>query len=329
LKKNTKATKVQPNLNFDWADLAFGSKKPLRELRAIFIAAPRELSQARLSQLVKQYLPEGNIVLGLAKEPYVDGFEGQAQFKTLQPADAQKLITKVNAAKLPHKIVTLGYFQRDFAYILDKLDFKKVLLINGSWKHMFHTLPAYYLLATRHTPYELLSPFASETEARVYAERTPLTEVPQSGRFSDIEMLELAGKVATQSYDYGFQTGVALGRKQGNKYELLATGFNRVVPFQTYAMHYGASREQHFSPVNDLNHYDTIHAEVDFILNAQKQGLDLHSTTLFINLLPCPACARMFTQTDITEFVYREDHSAGYAIKMLEAAGKKVRRIVA
>jgi hypothetical protein len=36
----------------------------------------------------------------------------------------------------------------------------------------------------------------------------------------------------------------------------------------------------------------------------------------------------MFTQTDIAEFVYVEDHSDGYGFKMLELAGKKVRRIV-
>jgi hypothetical protein len=36
----------------------------------------------------------------------------------------------------------------------------------------------------------------------------------------------------------------------------------------------------------------------------------------------------MFTSTGIAEFVYRADHSSGYAIKMLEAAGKTIRRLV-
>ena len=80
--------------------------------------------------------------------------------------------------------------------------------------------------------------------------------------------------------------------------------------------------------MHDLNHYDTVHAEVDLIVKAQKAELDLHDTTLFINLLPCPSCARMFTQTDIAEFVYVEDHSDGYGFKMLTAANKKIRRIV-
>jgi hypothetical protein len=36
----------------------------------------------------------------------------------------------------------------------------------------------------------------------------------------------------------------------------------------------------------------------------------------------------MFCETDIAEFVYSEDHSAGYAIALLEKAGKKVRRVI-
>jgi len=119
-----------------------------------------------------------------------------------------------------------------------------------------------------------------------------------------------------------------LGRRTTEQYELIATSFNRVVPYQTYAMHNGAAREKNFSPMHDLNHYDTNHAEVELIIKAQKLGIDLHGTTLFINLLPCPTCARMFVSTDIAEFVYREDHSDGYAVKMLETAGKAVRRVV-
>jgi deoxycytidylate deaminase len=111
-------------------------------------------------------------------------------------------------------------------------------------------------------------------------------------------------------------------------YKPLGGAFNKVVPYQTYAMHHGSAREKNFSPANDLNHYDTIHAEVALLINAQKNKTDLAGTTLFINLMPCPTCARMLSQTDIEEFVYSVDHSDGYAVKMLEAAGKKVRRVV-
>jgi len=315
-------------MNFDWNDLAFGSKKDINGLNSIFIAAPREMSPARLTQIVKEYLPQANIILGVAKEDYIAGFEGQPQFKTLRSAAIKKLIAKVNNAGLNHTMHTLNYFQRDIVFVLEKLKFKRVVFVNGSWKHLFHSLPAYYVLATKRIDYTMISPFASEDEAHNYEQTVLPHEVQPKGEFTAKEMLRLASDIAKRSFDNGFQTGVTLGRKKGEKYHFIAQGFNRVVPYQGYAMHYGASREQNFSPMHDLNHYDTVHAEVDFMMRAQKQKLDLANTTLFINLLPCPSCARMFTQTEITEIIYREDHSEGYGVKLLELAGKKVTRIV-
>lgn len=314
-------------MKLDWSDLAFSSKKPLRELKATFIAAPRDISTVRFTEIIKKYLPQGNIVLGISKEPYVLGFEDQPQFKMLQADTAQVIIDKVNA-RSPNKIATLLYSQREEQYIIEKIPFKKALFVNGSWKYSFHARPIYYTLAARHMPYELIAAFTDESEARAYIGSLPPEPQKPAGTFSDIEMMAFAGAIAQQSFDYTFQTGVSLGRKKGNGYEFIEWSFNRVVPYQTYAMLHGGSRETHFSPPHDLNHYDTIHAEVDMILKAQKQGMDLRGTTLFINLLPCPSCTRMFTQTDIEEFVYEHDHSDGYGFKMLRAAGKKIRRIV-
>lgn len=325
-------------LSFEWSKLAFGSKKGVRDLKAIFIAAPRELSAERFKQLIKTYLPQGNVVLGIASEQYVLGFEGQPQFRMLDVASVQPLIDKVNASSPTHGLYTLRYAQRDLAYIFEKLPFRKVVLVNGSWKYSFHTQAPYYALAQTGTPCEMVSPFASESEARDY-EAHIMPEITQlhhfaPGTYSTAEMLAQAGEAAKFSFDYSHQTGVTFGRSpagaatKSDQYEFLGWSYNRVVPYQTYAMHHGASREANFSPPHDLNHYDTVHAEVEMIVRAQKEGLDLHGTTLFINLLPCPSCARMFTETDIQEFVYSIDHSEGYAVKMLEAAGKKVRRVV-
>jgi deoxycytidylate deaminase len=314
-------------VKFDWGELAFGSKKPLRELHATFVAAPREISVARFTQLIKEYLPQGNIVLGISKEPFVQGFEDQPQFKMLPAETMQATIDKINA-RSSHKIATLLYSQRDEKYIIEKIPFKKVVCVNGSWKYSFHTQPLYYSLTAQHIPYELVSAFTDEAEAKIYEASLPPEPKKPQGTFSDTEMLAFANEIAKQSLDYSFQTGVALGRKKGTKYEFIEWSFNKVVPYQTYALLHGASRETNFSPPHDLNHYDTIHAEVAMILKAQKTGIDLHGTTLFINLLPCPSCTRMFTQTDINEFVYEHDHSDGYGFKMLQAAGKKIRRIV-
>jgi deoxycytidylate deaminase len=319
--------------DYDWGELAFASKKPIRELNATFIAAPRELSAERFKQLLKQNLPKGNIILGLAKEDYVEGFDGQPQFRMLKVTGLRPIIDKVNASAQPGKVYTLTYFQRELQYILEKIDFPRVVLVNGSWKHMFHTQAAYYTMASKHIPYDMVTPFADEAEAHAF-EASVMPQIEQNhpfrpGNYDALAMMGIAAEASYYSFDYGFQTGVALGKKskKNDQYTLLGWAYNRVVPFQTYAMHYGASRETNFSPPNDLNHYDTVHAEVEMLIKTGKEQIDLNGTALFINLLPCPACARMFTQTDIAEFIYREDHSDGYAVKMLEQAGKTVRRI--
>lgn len=324
--------------HFVWADLAFASKKAVSRLDATFIAAPREMSLKRFRQLLQEYLPKGNIVIGIANEPYILGFEGQPQFRTLDIATIQSTVDLVNQKSgAAHKVHTLQYAQADLVHILQKIDFKRVVMVNGSWKYSFHTREPFYILANRKTDYVMVSPFASDDEAQQYeqavqpqvAEANPL---PIAGtKLSEIKLLAAAETAAKHSFDYNFQTGISLGKLAGGsdkRYSYITAAFNKIVPYQTYAMHHGAAREKHFSPPHDLNHYDTVHAEVELLITAAREGIDLRDTTVFINLLPCPTCSRMLADTPIKELVYQVDHSEGYAIAMLEAAGKTVKRIV-
>ncbi len=322
---------MKPEYTFDWADLAFGSKKPLRSLHATFIAAPREISPARLTQLVKEYLPKASIILGLAKEDYIDGFAGQPQFRTLKQAPVQVLIDKVNALPSKHKIYTLSYFQRELVHVLEKVLPAKAVFVNGSWEYAFHNTKQYYTLVNRRIPYVLVTPFCDEAAAKAYAHKLGkeiIAPTPPKGVAPSERMMELADEIAKTSFDYCFQTGMVLAKKTGRGYEFIASSINSVVPYQTYAMHHGAERETYFSPPGDLNHYDTLHAEMEMLVHAQKRGTDLRGTTMFINLMPCPTCARTLCTTDIGEYVYRADHSNGYAVKLFETCGKVVRRLV-
>lgn len=325
------------DFTFDWAELAFASKKPLNELDAVFVAASRDMSVRRIAAVVKEYIPKANLIVGIAKEPYIDGFDGQPQFKTLQHSnELQELINKVNDSPSRHKIYTLHYFQREAKYIFEKVRFKKVLLVNGSWQHSFHVRAEYYALVNNHVGYSYISPFVDENEAHdyeslIYKDFTnDVWPKDPTGPQTEMQMLKHAEQSAKLSFDHTFQTGATLGKRIGksNRYIFLANSYNKIVPLQTYALLYGAEREKHYSPVNDLNYYDTVHAEVIMLLETQKGRLDISGSTLFINLLPCPHCARMLTQTDIAEIVFSQDHSDGYAIQMLEKAGKKVRRII-
>lgn len=296
----------------------------------IFIVAPREMSVTRFKQIVKHYLPKGDIVLGISKEQFVVGFEDQPQFAMLKQETVQPVIDLVEASSSPHKISLLSYSQNDLSQIVEQLTSgQRVLLVNGSWKYAFHNLPAYKILLEKNIPIKFISPFVDEDEAKQYEQdHTVSMQRPKAAsRLSQEEMFSIADNEARQSYDYSYQIGVALGRESTGKYDLIMTAYNRVIPYQTYALHHGNSREKHLSPPHDTNHYDTIHAEMDLIVRAAEQNIDISGTTLFINVLPCPNCARTLSQTPISEIVYKQDHSDGYAKGFLEACGKKVVKV--
>jgi deoxycytidylate deaminase len=176
---------------------------------------------------------------------------------------------------------------------------------------------------------KFISPFVDEDEAKEYEESHSAAAIlPSKGDLlSGEEMFAVADAIALQSYDYSFQTGVALGRNRDDMYEFVAAAYNAVIPYQSYALHHGNSREKHLSPPGDTNHYDTIHAEMALLVQAVRDGFDLKDTTLFINLLPCPNCARTLSQTNIAGIVYKHDHSDGYAADLLKMCGKKVTRL--
>ncbi len=312
---------------FDWSDMAFGSKKPLKNA-ATFVLAPRAMSEERLSDIVKTYLPKGDIVLGIAKEPYVEGFEGQLSFMTLSLDTAQDIVEKVASSNLPQKLYVLQYFQREIDFIVDKLQPKHAVLVNGSWHQAFHTRSTYYVLVRSGVSFEYISPFINESEAEQYADRFPPI-VPSPGAAGDEKtMLLLAQVTARNSFDTTYQTGCVLAKPHYKGYGVVASGYNRVIPYQTSALHYGNTREKNYSMPGDTNHYDTIHAEMDLLISTLRSGVDMTGLTLFINILPCPNCARTLSQTGIAEVVYERDHSDGYAVKLFDQCGIKTRRVI-
>ncbi len=322
---------MKPTYLLDWNEIAFKNKSELGKGTKIFIAAPRSISQTRIKQLFKTYLPANDLVFGIAKESYVDGLSNQPQFSMLGMQDISPVVDKVHRSKTPHQCQILEYNQRDLVHILQKVSFKKVIFLNGSWYGPFHMKPAYYTLMNAKTPYELVSPFSDETEARTYAENLIFSKAlpSQDKNVSELEIIELVAETARKSYDYAaYQTGAILARKESNGYSVLFSAHNKILPYETYAMHNGSLREKNFTIQNDMNHYDTLHAEMALLAQALKVQVSVKGCTLFVNLLPCPQCARMIAETEISEIVYSIDHSGGFAAQLLEDSGKTVRRIV-
>lgn len=311
--------------NLDWNKLSESEAKELAKWsrQAVFIMGSRELSAKRIEQFAS-LAKQKPVLWGVLKDEFVAGFAGSPQFRTLQ---FEGLNRSLAASK---NIRVLSYFQRDIIYIAKSLKPANVLGVNGSWHKVLHVRPEYWEFINKGVRFNLVSPFSSETAAREFAEKlnpevSRLGNYVEGKKYNDEELLTLAGNIAKRSYATDWQTGAVLAH--GGK--VLATAHNSVVPYETAALHEGSSREKHFSPPNDLNHYDTIHAEAELLLIALREKLSLKGTALYINLLPCPTCAKLIGRSEVQEIFYQHDHSEGYAFKLLSRMGKKLHRLPA
>ncbi len=306
---------------FSWQQLAEIENSP------ILILGSREISSERITQLTNQLLKntDKTIVWGVFTEKFILGLENSPQFRTLTVKTLKESLVQLNSAR----VSILEYSQAQASAIIAEHDWSAIIGINGSWHRAFHYRDEYQVIKKLKIPFKFASAFNDEKEALEYESKIiierPKLPVNYSESCSENTLFKLVDEVSHRSFDNTWQTGAVLAK---NGEFLLAT-YNKVVPFETYALLHGANKEKHKTPPQDLNHYDTNHAEVEMVLEATRRNINLKNCSLFINLMPCPICARMLAQTEIKEIVYKNPHSNNYAITILEKAGKTIRQIEA
>ncbi len=294
------------------------------ESSPILILGSREISSERIIQLSSQLLKntDRKIVWGVFTEEFIKGLENSPQFRTLTIKKLKESLEQLDNSR----INILEYPQTHISTIIANHNWSAVIGINGSWHRAFHYREEYQTIKKLKIPLKFVSAFADEAEALQYEAKILKTRPALSINFgencSKKKIFQLVDEVASYSFDNTWQTGAVLTK---NDQFLLAT-YNKIVPFETYALLHGASKERYRTPSQDLNYYDTNHAEVEIILEAAKREIKLEGCSLYINLMPCPICSRMLARTEIKEIVYKDSHSNNYAITILEKAGKSIRQ---
>ncbi|NCU39256.1 hypothetical protein EOL96_09640, partial [Candidatus Saccharibacteria bacterium] len=164
--------------SFEWSSFSDADKQFFRSLKAVFVMAPREMSDSRLLQLVKENLSKGNVVFGVAEEEFVDGFEGQIQFKTLPVIPVQTLADKIRKSGIKNRLYVLTYLQKDIDAVVRAIRPREVVIVRGSYMYPFHRGSTCALLEKRNILYEYVSPFVDEAEVVEYYElRKPQEEL--------------------------------------------------------------------------------------------------------------------------------------------------------
>ena len=107
----------------------------------------------------------------------------------------------------------------------------------------------------------------------------------------DLRFLRIAHEVASWSKDLGTCVGSVLVRDR----RIIATGYNG---FPTGIQDTRERREN-----RDLKLAYTIHAEVNALLNAAKNGAKTDGATLYVTFPPCVHCSTSIIQAGVVEVI--------------------------
>lgn len=69
-----------------------------------------------------------------------------------------------------------------------------------------------------------------------------------------------------------------------------------------------------------------IHAELNCILKAQREGVDIRGATLYITHSPCDHCASLIIMTGIRKVVYVDQYRSSQGLVNLAIAGVETNR---
>ena len=71
-----------------------------------------------------------------------------------------------------------------------------------------------------------------------------------------------------------------------------------------------------------------IHAELNCILKAQREGINIEGATLYVTHSPCEHCASLIIETGISRVVYAEEYRSLVGVENLKTAGVIAERVI-
>jgi dCMP deaminase len=75
---------------------------------------------------------------------------------------------------------------------------------------------------------------------------------------------------------------------------------------------------------NGITKPEVIHAELNCILKAAREGVSCVGATMYVTLSPCLQCAAMLVQAGVSRVLYREQYRDTKGIDLLWDAGVEV-----
>ena len=138
----------------------------------------------------------------------------------------------------------------------------------------------------------------------------------------DKKIMVLALGEASKSIDWWRQVGGVIV-KDG---EVLLAGFNQRLPSE-YESYFHNDMRSLFSKGKFIELLVSIHAEANLIAAAAKRGIKLEGASMYVNLFPCPICAKQIAGAGIKRLFYMAGYSMTDGVSILKRAGVKLIRV--
>ena len=138
----------------------------------------------------------------------------------------------------------------------------------------------------------------------------------------DHYFMNIAIEVARRSTCTRRQIGAIVVSDVG---EIKSTGYNGNPRGLPHCEEIGCIRDKLKIPSGTrLETCTAVHAEQNALLQA---GTNSRGSTLYSTIVPCPICARMICNAQVTRVVYIDDYSDLTGVELLKQAGVKLTRL--
>jgi len=223
-------------------------------------------------------------------------------------------IAAISAEKMKDLLVKLGFNEISMLSkdSLEEVKGKEIILVQDEISRNLYNK---YLIGEK---VEWESVFLRWDKSKILSEQ-PLGNIPISQDSFDIKMMEEAYKEAEESSDWWRQIGAVLVKNK----TILSRAYNQDIPSGHTPYQVGEVRD-FFKAGERQELASTIHAEQKIVAEAAKKGISLEGTSLYVNIFPCPVCAKLIAFSGIKNLYFGEGGSNFDAKKVLDSAGVNI-----
>jgi dCMP deaminase len=141
----------------------------------------------------------------------------------------------------------------------------------------------------------------------------------------DHYFLTITRQVAERSTCKRAKVGAVIVRDKN----ILATGYNGAPAGLAHCTEVGCLIYESKTPSGEIeeNCYRTIHAEINAIAQAAKNGVSIRDAAIYVTHTPCIHCMKVLINTGITQIFYERDYKAATVRDLLASTDVVIKKV--